>query len=64
MDETLKQCFKGLTDNSICIENLRSDSAAYQQSVVEEVEKNCIYFYIRINDSQSLRDAIKDIPQT
>jgi hypothetical protein len=64
MDETLKQCFKGLTDNGICIENFRSDSAAYQQSVVEEVEKNCTNFYIRIDDSQTLRDAIKDIPQT
>jgi hypothetical protein len=64
MDETLKQCFKGLNDNGICIENFRSDSAAYQQSVVEEVEKNCTYFYIRIDDSQSLRDAVKDIPET
>ncbi len=64
MDETLKQCFKSLKDNGIHIEHFRSDSAAYQQSVVEEAEKNCTYFYIRIDDSQSLRDAIKDIPQT
>ncbi|MEJ7678991.1 MAG: hypothetical protein WKG06_14290 [Segetibacter sp.] len=64
MDETLKQCFKNLKDNGIHIEHFRSDSAAYQQSVVEEAEKNCTYFYIRIDDSQSLRDAIIDIPQT
>ena len=32
--------------------------------MVEEVEKNCTYFYIRIDDSQSLRDAVKDIPET
>jgi hypothetical protein len=64
MDETLTQCFKGLKENGICIENFRSDSAAYQQLVVEEVEKNCTYFYIRIDDSGSLRDAIKDIPET
>ena len=64
MDDTLKQCFKGLKDNGIHIEHFRSDRAAYQQSVVEEAEKNCAYFYIRIDDSQSLRDAIKDIPET
>lgn len=64
MDETLQQCFKGLKDNGIHIEHFRSDSAAYQQSVVEQAEKNCTYFYIRIDDSQSLRDAIKDIPET
>lgn len=64
MDETLKQCFKGLKDNGIHIEHFRSDSAAYQQSVVEEAEKNCTYIYIRIDDSQSLRDAIIDIPET
>ena len=64
MDETLMQCFKGLKDNGIHIEHFRSDSAAYQQSVVEQAEENCTYFYIRIDDSQSLRDAIKDIPET
>jgi len=64
MDQTLRQCFKGLKDNGIHIEHFPSDSAAYQQLVVEETEKNCTYFYIRIDDSQSLRDAIKDIPQT
>ena len=64
MDETLKECFKGLKDNSIHIEYFRSDSAACQQPVAEEAEKNCTYIYIRIDDSQSLRDAIKDIPQT
>ncbi len=63
MDETLRQCFKGLKDNGIHIEHFRSDSAAYQQSVIEEVEKNSTYFYIRIDDSQSLRDAIKDTPE-
>lgn len=64
MNETLGQCFRGLKDNGIYIEHFRSDSAAYQQSVVEVVENNCTYFYIRIDDSQSLRDAIKDIPET
>jgi hypothetical protein len=31
--------------------------------VVEVAEKNCTYFYIRIDDSQNLRDAIKDITE-
>lgn len=63
MNETLGQCFRGLKNNGIYIEHFRSDSAAYQQSVVEVAVANCTYFYIRIDDSQSLRDAIKDIPE-
>ncbi len=64
MDETLKKCFAALKANNIHIEHFRSDSAAYQKDVVEVAEKNCTYFYIRIDESQSLRDAIKDIPET
>lgn len=64
MDETLAKCFQQLKNNHIHIEHFRSDSAAYQQLVVEEVEKNCTCFYIRIDDSQNLRDAIKDIPES
>lgn len=63
MDKTLKRCFESLKNNDIHIEHFRSDSAAYQQSVVEVVEQNCTHFYIRIDDSQNLRDAIKDIPE-
>jgi hypothetical protein len=62
MDETLTACFQGLKNNGIHIEHFRSDSAAYQQSVVEVAQKNCSNFYIRIDDSQNLRDAIADIP--
>lgn len=64
MDETLTSCFKLLKSNGVHIEHFRSDSAAYQQSVVEVAEKNCINFYIRIDESQNLRDAIKDIPES
>jgi len=64
MDETLKKCFAALKTNNIHIEHFRSDSAAYQKDVVDVAEKNCTYFYIRIDESQSLRDAIKDIPET
>ena len=64
MDETLANCFESLKNNGIHIEHFRSDSAAYQQSVVKVVEKNCTHFYIRIDDSQNLRDAIKDIPES
>lgn len=64
MDETLAKCFESLKNNGIHIEHFRSDSAAYQQSVIEVVENSCTCFYIRIDDSQNLRDAIKDIPAT
>ena len=64
MNETLTKCFQQLKNNNIHIEHFRSDSAAYQQLVVEETEKNCTFFYIRIDDSQNLKDAIKDIPES
>jgi Transposase DDE domain group 1 len=63
VNETLDACFVLLKNNGIHIEHFRSDSAAYQQSVVEVAEKNCTHFYIRIDDSSNLRDAIKDIPE-
>ncbi len=63
MDETLEKCFAGLKSNNISIKHFRSDSAAYQKKVVEVVEKNCDYFYIRIDESDKLREAIKDIPE-
>jgi hypothetical protein len=63
MKETLQHCFEGLRKNNIHIEHFRSDSAAYQKEVVEVVEKNSTHFYIRIDDSQTLRDAISDIPE-
>jgi hypothetical protein len=63
MDETLSACFQSLKSNGIHIEHFRSDSAAYQKSVVAVAQKNCTHFYIRIDDSQSLSDAIKDIPE-
>lgn len=64
MSETLEKCFQQLKNNDIHIEHFRSDSAAYQQHVVEVVEKNCTYFYIRIDKSQNLLDSIKDIPKS
>ena len=64
MNETLAKCFQQLKNNNIRIEHFRIDSAAYQQLVVEETEKNCTCFYIRIDDFQNLKDAIKDIPES
>lgn len=63
MNETLQTCFEGLKKNNIYIEHFRSDSAAYQKDVVEVAEKNSTYFYIRIDDTQTLRDTIHDIPE-
>jgi peroxiredoxin len=63
MARTLKQCFETFKKNGIQIKHFRSDSAAYQKEVVQQAEKYCRYFYIRIDESQNLRDAIKDIPE-
>jgi hypothetical protein len=62
MSDTLEQCFELLKQNNIGITRFRSDSAAYQEDVVNTVKKYCTCFYIRANDSCSLRDAAKDIP--
>lgn len=64
MDETLTACFQALKNNGIHIEHFRSDSAAYQQSVIEVAANNCTHFYIRIDNTQYLREAIIDIPET
>ncbi|HEU0144418.1 MAG TPA: IS1380 family transposase [Nitrososphaera sp.] len=63
MAHALKDCFAQLEQNSIRLQHFRSDSAAYQKDVVEEVVQHCRYFYIRIDDSQRLLDAIQDIPR-
>jgi DDE family transposase len=63
MDETLQSCFELLKENNIRITRFRSDSAAYQQSVIDTVKKHSTYFYIRADDSASLRDAAADIPR-
>lgn len=62
MGATLRHCFDLLKENNIHIQHFRSDSAAYQQVVINTVKEHCTYFYIRADDSKSLRDAAKDIP--
>src|SRR5439155_958191 len=58
MADTLKNCFEQLEKNSIHIQHFRSlalGKTAYQQEVVEEVQKHCRYFYIRIDESKKLQ---------
>ncbi len=64
MDETLTACFEALKNNGIHIEHFRSDSAACQESIIEVAANNCTHFYIRIDNTQYFREAIKDIPET
>lgn len=51
--QTLERCFKNLKDNNISIEHFRADSASYQKEVIELVEKNSTYFYVRNINSDS-----------
>ena len=66
MADTLKNCLEQLEKNSIHIQHFRSlalGETAYQQEVVEEVQKHCRYFYIRIDESKKLQETIKDIAE-
>lgn len=53
--ETLLRCFDNLRSHQIKIKNFRADAASYQKEVIEVVEKNCQYFYIRMMDFEDIR---------
>jgi hypothetical protein len=54
-EETLERCFDNLDSHSIKIKNFRADSASFQASVINLVEKRADYFYIRNMNSQAYR---------
>ena len=53
--ETLERCFENLTKNQIKINNFRADSASYQKEVIDLLEENVNFFYIRNTNFQALR---------
>lgn len=55
--ESLEKCFKNLTTNNIKVSFVRADSASYQKEVIDLIEDNQAFFYIRNASSQSFRDA-------
>ena len=63
MKDTLKQLFE-LTDmNDIKFTKFRSDSAAYQQDLIEFMENRHVTFYIRMVTCEELRMQIKELTE-
>ena len=58
MDETLAACFESLKNNGIHIEHFRSDSAAYQQLVVEVAEVGFWFWLSRRRRAQTGAEAL------
>jgi len=52
--QTLALCFDNLKSQGIKIENFRADSASYQIDVIELVDDNCTFFYIRMLEFNSI----------
>lgn len=63
MSETLKQLFEMTGKYHLQIKKFRSDSAAYQQEVIELMEDKRIIFYIRNVASADLKMHIKQITE-
>jgi len=61
--QTLERCFENLQKYNIAIEHFRADSASYQTGVIETVEKNAKYIYIRMMDFEDIRQECSKIEQ-
>jgi hypothetical protein len=57
-DKTISRAFGIFGSNGISIGRFRADSASYQQSVIEEVEKNADTFYIRAQRCAAMEERI------
>ena len=63
MVETLTNVFSLLEEENIYIENFRSDSAAYQKSVINLLQQRCKYFFIRVMDCQELLMQVRNVKE-
>ena len=60
-EETLKRTFSSLGGNGIRIGSFRADSASYQKGVVDVVEQNSRFFYIRARRCAKMDDMIGSV---
>lgn len=58
MAETLDRCFRLLQEKGIEVKRFRSDSAAYQKAIIEDLTTRGMDFFIRMNDSRTLHDMV------
>lgn len=61
--ETVKRTFDSLDDKGIKINRFRSDSAAYQRSVIEYLDRRDCEFFIRANNSKVMWEHINQVSQ-
>jgi hypothetical protein len=54
--ETLRRCFENTKEFGIKIKNFRADSASFQTSVINLVDKEVAFFYIRNMNSAAFRE--------
>ena len=62
-EETLVRTYKVLSDAGVKIKHSRMDCGSFTQKVVNVVESNSTYFYIRAQCCANLYEHIKEIPQ-
>ena len=60
-DETLGRIFRALNQEGVDITYSRMDSASYQKEVVDVVESNTRWFYIRANRCQDLQQQVRGL---
>lgn len=63
MKQTLESCLGLLKKENVAVHKFRSDSAAYQQDVIELLEGGNITFYIRLISCENLKLQIRNIKE-
>lgn len=63
MKETLENCLSLLKKENLTVNKFRSDSAAYQQDVIELLEGERIAFYVRVISCETLKLQIRNIKE-
>ncbi len=59
--ETLEKVFSALSEENIRIYRTRADAGSYSKAIVDMVEKNSQFFYIRAQKSDAMRKEIQSV---
>lgn len=62
-EETLQRAYALLKEEDICIERSRMDCGSYTKAVIEVVENNSKYFYIRAQKCENMEEQIHQITE-
>ncbi len=61
--DTLRRIFSNLSAKGIRIERARMDCGTYAKEIIEKIERNCKYFYIRANRCAALYNQINTLQE-